>query len=89
MSADQLQQAIKLGVAKINTDTDLPLAYTATVSEVLSNLLKEFDPRKILWPAKDAKKVASEGKICLFGSTGKVKHPFSFSLMIVFFLSKD
>jgi fructose-bisphosphate aldolase class II len=71
VSEDQLQQAIKLGIAKINTDTDLRLAFTATVREVLSSQPKEFDPRKILGPAKDAMKEVSRGKMRLFGSSGK------------------
>jgi fructose-bisphosphate aldolase class II len=71
VSEDQLQQAIKLGIAKINIDTDLRLAFTATVREVLTNSPKEFDPRKILGPAKDAMKEVAKGKMRLFGSSGK------------------
>jgi fructose-bisphosphate aldolase class II len=47
---DQYKKAIALGIAKINIDTDLRLAFTATVREVLTNSPKEFDPRKILGP---------------------------------------
>jgi fructose-bisphosphate aldolase class II len=68
---EQLQKAIKLGIAKINIDTDLRLAFTATIREVLSNNPKEFDPRKILGPAKDAMKEVAKGKMRLFGSSGK------------------
>ena len=71
VAEDQLQQAIKLGIAKINIDTDLRLAFTATVREVLTNSPKEFDPRKILGPAKDAMKEVAKGKMRLFGSSGK------------------
>jgi fructose-bisphosphate aldolase class II len=71
VSEDQLQQAIKQGVAKVNIDTDLRLAFTATVREVLVNNPKEFDPRKILGPAKDAMKEVAKGKMRLFGSSGK------------------
>ena len=71
VSEDQLQQAIKLGIAKINTDTDLRLAFLATIREVLTTQPKEFDPRKILGPAKDAMKEVSKGKMRLFGSSGK------------------
>ena len=71
VSEDQLQQAIKLGIAKINIDTDLRLAFTATVREVLTNSPKEFDPRKILGPAKDAMKEVAKSKMRLFGSSGK------------------
>ena len=71
VSEDQLQKAISNGIAKINTDTDLRLAFVATVREVLSTQPKEFDPRKILGPAKDAMKEVSKGKMRLFGSAGK------------------
>lgn len=68
---DQYRKAISLGIAKINIDTDLRLAFTATVREVLTNSPKNFDPRKILGPAKDAMKEVAKGKMQLFGSAGK------------------
>jgi len=68
---ENIQKAISLGIAKINIDTDLRLAWTATVREVLANSPKEFDPRKILGPAKEAMKQVVKGKMKLFGSTGK------------------
>lgn len=68
---EQIKQAITLGIAKINIDTDLRLAFTATVREVLTNSPKEFDPRKILGPAKDAMKEVAKSKMSLFGSSGK------------------
>jgi fructose-bisphosphate aldolase class II len=71
VSEDQLKQAITFGIAKINIDTDLRLAFMATVREVLTNSPKEFDPRKILGPAKDAMKEVATGKMRLFGSSGK------------------
>ena len=71
VSEDQLKQAITFGIAKINIDTDLRLAFTAAVREALTNNPKEFDPRKILGPAKDAMKEVAKGKMRLFGSSGK------------------
>lgn len=68
---DHIKKAISLGIAKINIDTDLRLAFTAAVREVLTNSPKEFDPRKILGPAKDAMKEVAKGKMRLFGSSGK------------------
>jgi fructose-bisphosphate aldolase class II len=68
---EHIRKAISLGIAKINIDTDLRLAFTATVREVLANSPKEFDPRKILGPAKDAMKQVIKGKMQLFGSSGK------------------
>jgi fructose-bisphosphate aldolase class II len=66
-----IKKAIALGITKINIDTDLRLAFTATVREVLANSPKEFDPRKILGPAKEAMKEVVKGKMRLFGSSGK------------------
>jgi len=68
---DHIKKAISLGIAKINIDTDLRLAFTATVREVLTNSPKEFDPRKILGPAKEAIKEVVKDKMRLFGSLGK------------------
>jgi len=68
---DHIKKAITMGIAKINIDTDLRLAFTATVREVLAKSPKEFDPRKILGPAKEAMKEVVKAKMCLFGSSGK------------------
>jgi fructose-bisphosphate aldolase class II len=67
----ELTKAISFGIAKINIDTDLRLAFTAAVREALTNSPKNFDPRKILGPAKDAMKEVAKGKMRLFGSSGK------------------
>lgn len=68
---EHIQKAISMGIAKINIDTDLRLAFTAAVREVLANSPKEFDPRRILGPAKEAMKQVVKGKMRLFGSSGK------------------
>lgn len=66
-----IRKAISLGVTKINIDTDLRLAFTATIREFLAKSPREFDPRKMLSPAKEAMKDVVKGKIRLFGSSGK------------------
>jgi len=68
---DEYRKAIALGIAKVNIDTDLRLAFTASVREVLANSPKEFDPRKILGPAREAMKEVAKDKMRLFGSAGK------------------
>jgi len=68
---EHIKKAISLGITKINIDTDLRLAFTGTIREVLANSPKEFDPRKILGPAKEAIKEVVKGKMRLFGSSGK------------------
>ncbi|MBI2546377.1 class II fructose-bisphosphate aldolase family protein [Candidatus Woesearchaeota archaeon] len=67
----QIQQAIKNGICKINTDTDLRLSFTAAEREFLAKNPGEFDPRKILNPAKQLVQQTVERRIMLFGSAGK------------------
>lgn len=68
---EHIKTAISLGIAKINIDTDLRLAFTGSVREVLVNSPKVFDPRKILGPAKKNIKRVVKEKMRLFGSSGK------------------
>lgn len=49
-----LLRAGKLGVCKINIDTDLRLAMTAAIREYLSLHPDHFDPRQYLGPARQA-----------------------------------
>jgi fructose-bisphosphate aldolase class II len=67
----EIKKAIGLGIAKVNVDTDLRLAFTGSVREVLTNAPKEFDPRKILGPARETMKQVAKSKMQLFGSSGK------------------
>lgn len=60
-----------MGIAKVNTDTDLRLAFLAAVREVLATEPDVFDPRKILSHSKDAMKEVAKQKMRLFGSCGK------------------
>ncbi|MBO8093913.1 MAG: class II fructose-bisphosphate aldolase, partial [Prosthecochloris sp.] len=53
---EQLRQAAKSAVCKINIDSDGRLAMTAKIREVLAKKPGEFDPRKYLGPARDALK---------------------------------
>ena len=69
---EHIRKAISLGIAKINIDTDLRLAFTATVREFLVKSPKIFDPRKILGSAKEAMKEVVKSKMRLFRSSGKV-----------------
>jgi fructose-bisphosphate aldolase class II len=49
-----IQHAIQLGVCKVNVDTDLRLAMMASIRQTLVEEPAEFDPRRILGPARDA-----------------------------------
>lgn len=68
---NHIKRAISLGISKINIDTDLRLAFTGSVREVLVSSPKEYDPRKILGPARDNMKQVVAGKMRLFGSSNK------------------
>ncbi|MBN2711267.1 MAG: class II fructose-1,6-bisphosphate aldolase [Planctomycetes bacterium] len=54
---DQLREAAKSAVCKINIDSDGRLAMTAAIRKVFAEKPAEFDPRKYLGPARDALKV--------------------------------
>ncbi len=51
---DMLKKAAQFGVCKINIDTDLRLAMTASIRENFAKNPKEFDPRKYLGPGRQA-----------------------------------
>ncbi len=69
----QIKQAVRYGVDKINTDTDLRLAFDAGVRKVLKEKPSDFDPRHILAPARELIQKVVEHRIKLFGSNGKAK----------------
>ena len=66
-----IKQAVKNGVSKINTDTDLRIAFTAGVREYLIKNPKGFDPRKIIGFARDMMQKVVEDRIKIFGSVNK------------------
>lgn len=51
---EMLRKAASMAVCKINIDTDLRLAMTASIREYFINHPEEFDPRKYLSTARDA-----------------------------------
>ncbi len=53
---DQLRQAAKSAVCKINIDTDGRLVLTAKIREIFATQPEVFDPRKYLGPAREALK---------------------------------
>ena len=69
---EQLREAAKSAVCKINIDSDGRLAMTAAVRTVLSEQPAEFDPRKYLGPAREELKKLYKHK-CenVLGSAGK------------------
>ncbi|PIN87583.1 fructose-1,6-bisphosphate aldolase, class II [Candidatus Woesearchaeota archaeon CG10_big_fil_rev_8_21_14_0_10_32_24] len=67
----QIKLAIKNGINKINTDTDLRLAFDAGVRKFLAQKPQDFDPRHILGPAREEIRKVAEERITLFGSIKK------------------
>jgi fructose-bisphosphate aldolase class II len=53
---DQLREAARSAVCKINIDSDGRLVMTARIREIFSQKPEEFDPRKYLGPAREALK---------------------------------
>lgn len=69
---EMLKRAGKLGICKINIDTDLRLSMTAMIRKVFMENPSEFDPRKYLGPARDAIKEMVRHKIIhVLNSAGK------------------
>ena len=68
---ETLRRAVKNGINKVNTDTDLRIAFTAGIRKVLLQEPSVFDPRKILGPARDFMKDIVKERIEVLGSTNK------------------
>lgn len=51
---EMLRKAAGMGICKINIDTDLRLAMTATIRKHFADNPKDFDPRQYLGPARNA-----------------------------------
>lgn len=60
---EMLKKAGTMGVCKINIDTDLRLAMTASIREALAQNPDKFDPRDYLRPAREAIKNMVKHKI--------------------------
>ena len=68
---EQIKKAVKIGVQKVNIDTDLRLGLTAGIRKALADKPENFDPRKYLGPARDLVKEVVMRKIKLLGCDGK------------------
>ena len=68
-----LMEAGKLGVSKINVDTDLRLAMTAGIRKVFVEEPNAFDPRKYLTPARELiQETVKHKMVNVFGSSDKI-----------------
>lgn len=67
----QIRKAIQNGINKINTDTDLRLAFDAGIRKFLKTQPNDFDPRHMLGQARAMIQKVAEERIKLFGSKNK------------------
>ena len=69
---EQLREAAKLAVCKINIDSDLRLAMTGTIREFFEANPSKFDPREYLKPARaNLKEMVRHKLINVLGCAGK------------------
>ena len=69
---DQLRKAASLSVCKINIDSDLRLAMTASIREHFALHPADFDPRQYLKPARQAiKELVAHKLVDVLGCDGK------------------
>jgi fructose-bisphosphate aldolase class II len=67
---EEIQEAIRHGVRKINIDTDIRLAMTAATRRFLAQNPSKFDPREFLKPAREATRVICRQRYEQFGCAG-------------------
>ena len=69
---DQLRQAAKSAVCKINIDSNLRLAMTATIRKFFAEHPDKFDPREYLKPAREAiRQMVAHKIVDVLGCDGK------------------
>jgi len=68
---EEIQEAIKHGVRKVNIDTDIRLAMTAAIRKFFAENPAKFDPREYLKPAKEAAKKICKQRYQQFGCEGQ------------------
>jgi fructose-bisphosphate aldolase, class II len=68
---EEIQEAIKHGVRKVNIDTDIRLAMTAAIRKFLHENPDKFDPRDYLKPARAAAKAICKERYMQFGCEGQ------------------
>ncbi|MCP5270642.1 MAG: fructose-bisphosphate aldolase class II [Burkholderiaceae bacterium] len=69
---EEIQEAIKHGVRKINIDTDIRLAMTGAIRKYMAENPEKFDPRDYLKPAREAARVVCRQRYLEFGCEGRL-----------------
>jgi fructose-bisphosphate aldolase class II len=80
---EEIQEAIKYGVRKINIDTDIRLAMTGAVRKFLAENPDKFDAREWLKPAREAAKQICKQRYQQFGCEGQAGKIKGDSLKVV------
>jgi fructose-bisphosphate aldolase class II len=68
---EEIQEAIKFGVRKINIDTDIRLAMTGAVRKFMAENPEKFDAREWLKPAREAAYRVCKQRYLEFGCEGQ------------------
>ncbi len=68
---EELQEAIKHGVRKVNIDTDIRLAMTGAIRKYMVENPEKFDPRDYLKPAREAARQICRQRYLEFGCEGQ------------------
>lgn len=71
VSDSLLKRAIKLGIRKVNTDTDLRLVFNGVIRKTLKREPEIYDPRKILRPVREEMIKIAEHRIMVCGCKGR------------------
>lgn len=66
LTEEEFKKLVKLGISKININTDLQLAWKKGVTEYLENNKDIYDPRKIIYSGKDEMNKKIEELVELF-----------------------
>lgn len=67
---EEIEKGIKMGVRKVNIDTDCRMAMTGQFRKVAVSDGSQFDPRKFLVPAMDAMEALCKTRFERFGTAG-------------------
>lgn len=69
---DMISKASKMGVCKVNIDSDIRLGMTATIRKAFTENPENFDPRKYLGPAREAVKQMVMHKLDVLGNVNRI-----------------
>ena len=68
---EEIERGIKMGVRKVNIDTDCRMAMTGQFRKIAQDKPSEFDPRKFLIPAMSELETLCRDRFERFGTAGQ------------------